>query len=393
MAGIRPSAGPMATEPSILESILLVDDNPINLQVLCQILEGIGCDLLAATDGESALAIAREQQPVLILLDIVMPGMDGFEACRRLKADPVTREIPVVFLSAMDGTSDKVRGLQLGALDFLSKQFEPEEVIVRVTTHLTLTRLARLVQHQKEQLEEELRVVSQLQRNLLPPRLPELPGLKLAAHYQTSWFAGGDYYDVAALADGRYGFIIADAEGHSSPATVLMAMTCALFRSCPDALRGPGEMLEHLNDNLLKVNRDSFITAAYAVYDPADRSVRIARAGHPHPILFRAETRRAEVCYCHGMAVLGALPTEHFPPTAITLEPGDRLLLYTDGVTESFNPAREQFGPARLARALEATGSRRPEEVVAAIAAEVVCFAEGVPADDDQAMLLLEVSD
>ena len=276
-----------------MESILLVDDQPANLQVLFQTLKSVGCNLLVAKNGEAALTIAQKAHPDLILLDIMMPGIDGFEVCRRLKADPATEKIPVIFLSSLDETADKVRGLQLGAVDYVSKPFQPEEVIARVDTHLTIHRLNREVQNQRDQLEHELQVVSQLQRNLLPERLPHIDGLKLAVHYETSRYAGGDYYDIVALPNGRWGFLVADAEGHSAPAAVMMAMTCALFRSCSTGEEEADRMLSYINKNLCKVNKESFVTAIYAEYDPRRRTFRISRAGHPLPILCRSPERKA----------------------------------------------------------------------------------------------------
>ena len=120
------------------DKVLMVDDNPTNLQVLQATLEGRGYRLLAARDGASALAVATKAMPDLILLDIMMPEMDGYEVCRRLKTDPATFEIPIIFLSALTQTEDKVKGLELGAVDYITKPFQPEEVIARVNTHLTL---------------------------------------------------------------------------------------------------------------------------------------------------------------------------------------------------------------------------------------------------------------
>ena len=127
--------------PEKPETILLVDDNTTNLQVLHETLSGTGHKFLIAKNGESALAISRKAKPSLILLDIMMPGIDGFEVCRRLKADPETAAIPVIFLTALDDTKDKVKGFRLGAVDYVSKPFQAEEVIARVNTHLTVNRL------------------------------------------------------------------------------------------------------------------------------------------------------------------------------------------------------------------------------------------------------------
>ena len=190
------------------EALLLVDDNPTNLQVLYQTLETTGCKLLVAKNGETALSIAQKAAPDLILLDIMMPGIDGFEVCRRLKDNPDTAGIPVIFLSALTDTKDKVQGLQLGAVDYVSKPFQPDEVIARVNTHLTIHRLKREVEQKKEALEDELEVVSLVQRRLLPKKLPEIASLKLAVHYETSLYAGGDYYDIAKVADNQWGDLL-----------------------------------------------------------------------------------------------------------------------------------------------------------------------------------------
>jgi sigma-B regulation protein RsbU (phosphoserine phosphatase) len=372
------------------ESILLVDDNPANLQMLFQLLEkSIGCKLLIAKNGETALSIARKTKPDLILLDIMMPGIDGFEVCRRLKADPATSFIPVIFLSALDEIADKVKGLQLGAVDYVSKPFQVEEVLARVNTHLTIRRLNREVEEQRDQLEHELRVVSELQRELLPESLPETIGLKMAVHYDTSRYAGGDYYDIVELPDGRCGLLLADAEGHSAPATVMMAMTCALFRSCPQLHDQPDKVLDFINTNLCKVNKESFVTALYAVYDYRRRTMRVARAGHPLPILFRPSEGKAREVPCDGVFMMGFDPYDQVPVTEIVLEPGDRMLLYTDGVSERFNTDRQPYGEERLCRKMEQTGRGGPQELLKGIVQDLDNFAGGLPADDDQAMLLL----
>ena len=124
------------------DRILLVDDDPTNLDVLRHTLDGRGYRLFVTRSGESAIEVARRVQPLLIMLDVVMPGIDGYETCRRLKEDPNTREAAVIFLSSLDETKDKVRGLQVGAVDFVSKPFQRDEVIARVNTHLTASAAA-----------------------------------------------------------------------------------------------------------------------------------------------------------------------------------------------------------------------------------------------------------
>jgi sigma-B regulation protein RsbU (phosphoserine phosphatase) len=370
------------------ESILLVDDNPTNLQVLYQTLEGTGCKLLVAKDGETALGIAEKALPDLILLDIMMPGIDGFEVCSRLKKNSTTQGIPVIFLSALTDTKDKVRGLQLGAVDYVSKPFQPDEVIARVNTHLTIHRLKREVEQKKDALEDELKAASDVQCRLLPKKLPEIAGLKLAAHYETSLYAGGDYYDIAKMADNQWGFLVADAEGHSAPAAVMMAMTCALFRSYPEPPTEPGELIYFLNQHLCKVADPSFVTALYIVYDGERHRLKISRAGHPPPMIYRASEKKAIEYTCGGVFPLGIDSYEQVPVTEAELQPGDRILMYTDGITERFSMDGETYGEGRLLQQLEGSGNIQPEELLTAIMKDVDDFANGRPADDDQALLL-----
>ena len=147
----------MTEDKNAEEAILLVDDNPTNLQLLFETLDGRGYKLLIAKDGKSALSIAGKAQPNLILLDIMMPEIDGYEVCRQLKANPTTAEIPVIFLSALTETKDKVQGLDLGAVDYVTKPFQPDEVIARVNTHLTIYRLNKKLQEANDLLEERVK--------------------------------------------------------------------------------------------------------------------------------------------------------------------------------------------------------------------------------------------
>ena len=158
------------------EAVLLVDDNPTNLQLLFETLDGRGYKLLIAKDGKTALSIARKAGPNLILLDIMMPEIDGYEVCRQLKADPATAEIPVIFLSALTETKDKVQGLDLGAVDYVTKPFQPEEVIARVNTHLTVYRLKKALDQKNKELQE----ANELLEERVKKRTAQLQELNIA---------------------------------------------------------------------------------------------------------------------------------------------------------------------------------------------------------------------
>src|SRR5512145_1894757 len=164
------------------DRILLVDDDATNLAALRHTLDGRGYRLFVTRSGESAIEVARRVHPLLILLDVVMPGIDGYETCRRLKADPETREAAVIFLSSLDDTKDKVRGFEAGAVDFVSKPFQSEEVVARVNTHLTMQRLRRQLEARNTELARELAVAQELladaRRRVEGPLLGDSPAVR-----------------------------------------------------------------------------------------------------------------------------------------------------------------------------------------------------------------------
>ena len=159
-------------------TILVVDDSATNLQVLVRTLQGSGHRILAAKDGPTALDIAKRTQPDLMLLDVMMPGMDGFEVCRELKAQPETRDTMVIFLSARGEVADKVSGLELGAIDYITKPIQGEEVLARVAVHLSRQHLERELRQSRDRLDKELAGAARMQQLLLPPTMPPHPAIQ-----------------------------------------------------------------------------------------------------------------------------------------------------------------------------------------------------------------------
>ncbi|MEB3231178.1 MAG: response regulator [Leptolyngbyaceae bacterium] len=141
--------------------ILVVDDTPANLEVVADALDDAGWEVAIATSGERAIKQANISEPDLILLDVMMPGIDGFETCHRLKADPLTRDIPIIFMTALSDTTDKVMGFNLGAVDYITKPFQEAELIARVSTQLKLHQLNQTLEYQVEQRTAELKAALQ----------------------------------------------------------------------------------------------------------------------------------------------------------------------------------------------------------------------------------------
>jgi sigma-B regulation protein RsbU (phosphoserine phosphatase) len=392
MSGVTPvpPAGP--ADAAVGATILVVDDSPVNLRLVVRTLEGRGYRLLAAKNGRAALDIARRVHPDLILLDVMMPELDGFEVCRALKSDPSTRDAIVVFLSALGEVTDKVTGLELGASDYITKPIQPEEVIARVANHVARQQLEREVRRSRDRLERELASAGAMQRRILPAALPSGMGATFAAYYRTSLYAGGDYYDVFPLPDGQFGVIVADVSGHGAPSAIVMAMIRAAVHAFPGFACDPAEMLRYLNRHFEFLwESPMFATALSALIDPRDRSVTIACAGHPPPLLLRG--RQVTVLPVDATMPVLMMDLPKVPDVRHALQGGDRLLFYTDGVTERSNPADDMFDLPRLVAALERTAERTPADQVLALVEELDTFAGEREPDDDQTLLLIAIEE
>ncbi|MDX2148907.1 MAG: PP2C family protein-serine/threonine phosphatase [Planctomycetota bacterium] len=220
----------------------------------------------------------------------------------------------------------------------------------RTTQSLVLSRQLR---EALGALDREMKTIAEIQQALLPRATPLIPGLSIAAHYQTSRVAGGDYYDFFTLPDRRWGILIADVSGHGAPAAVIMAILHALAHTLPEQPTAPGSTLELLNARLSERYTSefaSFVTAFYAVYDAESRSLTFANAGHNPPLLRRASTGKVEFVESDADIPLGVLGATAYNEQCLRLEVGDTLMFYTDGITEAMNDDREQFGTDRLVK-------------------------------------------
>jgi sigma-B regulation protein RsbU (phosphoserine phosphatase) len=245
-----------------------------------------------------------------------------------------------------------------------------------------------------EIVERELKVVADIQRSLLPRELPTIPGLELAAHYQTSQWAGGDYYDFFALPDGRWGILIADVSGHGTPAAVMMAILHSLAHGHPGHPEPPRALLEHVNRRLAAgytTENEVFVTAFYAIYDPARRELTYSCAGHNPPQLRRCSLGKVDSLEDVGGPPLGVFDDTEYPQATVTLQRGDVLALYTDGITEAMDPGNRQFGLDRLHDVL-AQCNRDASQMRDAILEALDQFTDGKAAHDDRTLLVARVT-
>lgn len=242
-----------------------------------------------------------------------------------------------------------------------------------------------------DDLDREMEVVGHMQRSLLPARLPDIPGIELAAHYETSQRAGGNYYDVFPLPDGEWGLFIADVSGHGTPAAVTMAITHALAHAHPGPPTPPAAMLRHLNERLASQYTNEsgqFVTAFYCVFDPRSRRLTYSSAGHNPPRL----ARKGGVISlgAAGGFPLGITSDADFGEATITLEPHDLLLLYTDGVTEAGNGQGAMYDVPRLDELL-LSACHTAAGAIDAINLDLRRFSERAPLTDDRTLLAMRV--
>jgi serine phosphatase RsbU (regulator of sigma subunit) len=370
-------------------TILVVDDSATNLQVLVRTLYGSGHRILVARDGAAALEIAQRATPDLVLLDVMMPVMDGFEVCRLLKSQPVTRDAAVIFMSARGEVSDKVSGLELGAVDYITKPIQAEEVLARVAAHLSRQHLERQLRESRDRLDRELAGAARMQRFILPASMPAHPSLSFAAYYETSRHAGGDYYDVLPLGADRFGVMVADVSGHGAPAAIIMAMIRAVLHTHPGVPDDPPAVMHYINRHFQFLwETPMYATAVYAVLDAARGTVRLSLAGHPPPLVLRqgqaVDPLAIEPSMCLFWDELHDVPSaEH------ALRPGDRLVFYTDGITDRQAHGGAMYDPERFSDALTRIGATTATGIIQQIVAELDQFAGGQEPEDDQTLLVV----
>ncbi len=276
--------------------------------------------------------------------------------------------------------------------------FSPDELPLQVWMSNLFGRatqtlvLAEQVREAYNAVDREMKAVADIQRSLLPSSLPKIPTLDLAAHYQTSHRAGGDYYDFFPLVGGQWGILIADVSGHGTPAAVLMAITHSIAHLACDPPEPATKLLAAVNQRLSEMytlDTGSFVTAFYAIYDPADGTLDYANAGHPPPRIRRA-SGKIEAIEGAGGLPLGIIREEPYHPGTARLYPGDTLVLYTDGITEARAPDGELFDDHRL-DALLRTCDGGAQQVIAKTLWEVERFTNRAPATDDRTIVAAKV--
>jgi sigma-B regulation protein RsbU (phosphoserine phosphatase) len=365
--------------------VLIVDDKILNQKVLVAILGKNNFRTITASNGREARQLAVKMKPDLILLDIMMPVEDGFEACKKLKSNPVTADIPVIFISALDDAENKVQGLSIGGIDYITKPFNKEEVLVRVKNYLKLYQnYERIICSQSEKLSQ----IKDAQKAILV-KPEELPEAKFAVKYRPVLEAGGDFYDVFETSDGIFEYFMADISGHDIGASFATSALKALVRNNSSQLYTISEIASTINKILCTIfKQGQHITSAYLRLDRKRREVNYLNAGHL-PIIYIPKTRDIQLLEANN-GIIGTFKDTLFTYNTIDADPGDKFLLITDGLVESFAKTKmtRSEGLEKLLTVIKEHRNKPIINLVAIIMNEM--FVGGRILDDDVVILLTE---
>jgi phosphoserine phosphatase RsbU/P len=412
--------------PAAQTSLLVVDDDEMNRDMLSRRLERKGYKVVVAHDGACALELIRAQRFDLVLLDVMMPGLNGLEVLTKVRETHTAIDLPIIMATARGESGEIVQALGMGANDYVTKPLDFPVVLARVETHLALKRTAEQVKQLEQNLAErngeleltnarlakvngrmsrDLKTAAKIQETFLPRELPHVPGVAFSWIYRPCDELGGDGLNVIPLGGGRIGLYILDVCGHGV-ASALLSVTLSRVLSPPSEpssilvrdgdvgdrleITPPAEVADRLNRLFpFDTVTEQFATLIYGVLDAGTREFHFVSAGHPGPVHLPAG---AEPVFLESQGSPIGLAEDAYRERSLALAAGDRLYLYSDGVPEAMDPARERFGDPRL---LEAIGRGRFDplhESVAALLSEIERWRDTASAQDDISILAVEIS-
>ena len=387
--------------------VLIVDDTPENIFMLSATLKH-GYALTTATNGSEALALATQApHPDLILLDVCMPDMDGYQVCEILKKTPGCANIPIVFVTGLSSAEEERVGLAAGAVDYITKPFHPELVKARVNNHIELKRhrdnLEQEVQKRSRELvqatlartmlENDLRLALKLQLSLLPParyRSPQMGGCDIATVLRPARAIGGDFYDYLHLSPQKVLFTLGDVSDKGVASALFMVRVVTLLHWLAPTSNHPSELLASLNQALcLDNDAGMFVTLGCGLADLEKGEILYASGGHEEPILV-TPGQPAQQLKVEGGPALGLYENSKFPAHRWKLKRGQSLVLLSDGVTEANDSATREFGNERLVESLGYLQDCNPSTVIDACLQAVEGFTAGAELSDDLTVLTFQ---
>ncbi|ACJ81208.1 SpoIIE family protein phosphatase [Bacillus paranthracis] len=332
-------------------SILIVDDNPVNIFVIKKILKQAGYqDLVSLNSAQELFEYihfgkdsSRHNEIDLILLDIMMPEIDGLEVCRRLQKEEKFKDIPIIFVTALEDANKLAEALDIGAMDYITKPINKVELLARMRVALRLKSELNWHKEQEENLRNELDLATQVQRNLLSSPLRE-EHIKIEASYLPSFKLAGDMYYWYKIDENRYGIILLDVMGHGVSASLVCMFISSVLRETIKCLIDPELVMKDLNKYMTLLHNENdnipyYFTAIYLVVNTEDRTIEYVNAGHPSGYVLVDETNVVELN--RGSCAVGFFDEIKVEKTVIPFEKNAQIVLFTDGVLEAI--ASDEF--------------------------------------------------
>ena len=382
----------MDDRPSV---ILIVDDHSENRKLLASIItKHTGHQIMTAANGKAVLEHIGEQMPDLILLDIMMPEMDGYQLAEILKKNDKTRNIPIIFITALDSEEDKVKAFDHGGIDYIVKPFNHNEVLSRVNAHLQAKRHIEHITEYNETIRYELSIARQIQKNFISLRSLREGILSVHTRYHPKDEISGDTYDVISVGGGRYLFFIADVTGHGIPAALYtMMLKSSLEKQIRDpAVRlSPAGLLDELNKELCETLIPGFfITAFLMLADLNEMTCVYANAAHPSPLFYRAALSEL-VQLPVRTTILGVKKTLVFEEETLPLALSDKILFYTDGLTEAPGDSGRVLGESKLRDVFLRNKGLSGDELLDKVINEMKEASRDKEWDDDVTLMVMEL--
>jgi phosphoserine phosphatase RsbU/P len=397
--------------------ILLVDDDSVARSILCQLLRQQGHDVIEAADGQLAWDLVQQQKISFIVSDWMMPNIHGVDLCRKIRAEALDHYVYVILCTSKGAKSDLIEGMDAGADDFLVKPISPEELRVKVRAgerilsleqnladkNRELAAINHRLQSAHKLIEDDLKAAASLQTRLLPSPALLAHGVKCEWYLEPCGYIAGDTFNFFAMDQERVGFYLLDVSGHGVPAAMLSVTLSMILtpdetagnplmrynRACSAfELAAPGEALRELNTRFQSKD-DRYFTMIYGLFDCRSSTLRMAQAGHPGPILIR---KSGEMRALGGGGMpLGIWADIEFDCFEVPLLPGDRLVLFSDGVTECTNPQGETFSEARLLTCLQQCGTVTLDALLGNVVEQVETWRSIPTFADDLSLLAIEI--
>jgi sigma-B regulation protein RsbU (phosphoserine phosphatase) len=391
--------------------ILVADDDPIQRDLLAVALSDWGYDVTSVKNGSLAWeALHGESDFSILITDWMMPELDGVDLCRRLRAERRARYLPIILLTSRDLKGDTAEGLNSGADAFVSKPFDPTQLLAQIKVAERILDLEERLAGQleevrlaNERLERDLAAAAAVQLSLLPEVSPKIPGARFAWVYDACDQLGGDMFNIFRLDETRVGMYVLDVSGHGTSAalqSVSLSHTITPYDQQGGVLKRtdgkggryevvpPAEVARNLSRRFRMVEQSGqYFTFLYGILDVSTGRVRYVRAGHPGPIV--VSNGEAYCCEKSGGIPIGILPDAEYEEAEIQLSPGDRLIFYSDGVLETRNEHGDEFGSERLLNSLS-TEDAGIGEAVAGLKKRLDDFGGNEPHHDDVTIVGLE---